>query len=696
MLDIARAPEHHRSLIVFFDHADESMRYVVPDAPRLVERPDPRLSLILFRSDTGSASSAGGLLQLESSLAATKEELDQLRRELSAAGRVPVLATPDWRTGTVEVAGWLAGSVPAPLSLALAPPSLVGDPMVVLCARLDEAAAELAAVALRGGALPLVLMWKLETLGLAGPLGIEMEADLQAMHQRLTAQGALTTPIGQAKIIKTWEAFASEQLIRTHIVDKSGDVDSNRAEALRRVGEDLTSRMFTPSPPPEAPALLADGSIAPIELSFRLTHRKEELEQTRCWSYRERRAIPVTHYAAASLTALLHGRLAPAYIFTADLTPFRRDIVVRVEPELDALAIAALEVDLEWPDSAQLNRTLVMTPDKIEQRFTINREPGEVVRYRVRARFDAARTRAQDRQSAWMDAVGDLIAISARRLFPARTLSVAIGRGEMSWMDTVQVDVTAPLEPQRSLILTKARPRADANFPGAGDGPLRFAAHWRGVQGEPSRMAAPFESTEDFIILDSPFDDSIAILAVPLPMPGLLNITLDLQIENDALNDTKQLSWDDADRSAKDVALRRLSGSPRTYRYRVTLMHEDGTIDEQPWLQTGQRTIVIGATKPARVIAADVVVLGGGPAGRGSLGIELTLAAGADRTVQLLEGDVDQARLILVTDQNAPEAELAAREFLKSGRILQTVWAPVDAINILGLGAPAEMLNPTQ
>ena len=696
MLDIARAPEHRQGLIVFFDHADESLRYVAPDAPHLVERPDPRLSLILFRSNAGSASSGGGLLQLESSLAATKDELDQLTRELSAAGRVPVLAAPEWRAGTVEVAGWLAGSVPTPLSLALGPPSLVGDPTVVLCARLNEVAAELAAVSLKGGALPLVLMWKLETLGLAGPLGIEMEADLQAMHQRLTAQGALTTPYGQAKIAKTWETFASEQLIRTHIVDESGDVESNRAEALRRVGEDLTSRMFDPSPPPEAPSLLADGTVAPIELSFRLTHRKEELEQTRRWSYRERRAIPVTHYAAASLTGLLHGQPASAFIFTADLEPVRREIVVRVEPELTALAIAALEVDLEWPDAAQLNRTLVMTPDEAEQRFTVNRGPGDIVRYRVRARFDAARTGAQDRQSDWVEAAGDLIAISARRLFPARSLSVAIGRGEMTWIDTVQVDIAAPLEPPRSLILTKARHSADANFPGAGDGPLRFSAHWRGVKGEPERAAAPFESSEDFVILDSPFDDSISILAVPLPLSGVLSITLDLHLGNDALNDTRQLSWDDTDRAAKDVALRRLPGSPSSYRYRVILMHEDGTIDEQPWLQTGQRTIVIGATKPVRVIATDVVILGGGPAGRDSLGIELTLAAGSDRTVQLVEGDADQARLILVTDQNAPEAQLTAREFLKSGQILQTVWAHVDALNILGLGAPAETLKPTQ
>jgi hypothetical protein len=305
------------------------------------------------------------------------------------------------------------------------------------------------------------------------------------MHQRLTVEGALTTPYGRARIAKTWETFASEQLIRTHIVDESGDIAENRAEALRRVGEDLIARMFSPFPPPEAPQLLEDGSVAPIELSFRLTHRKEELEQTRRWSFRERRAIGVTHYAAASLTGLMHGRPASQFIFTVDLGAARRDIVVRVEPELETLAIAAVEVDLDWPDSQDLNRTLVMTAANPEQRFTINREPAEPIRYRVRARFDAAKTRAQDRQSGWMEASGDLMVISARRLFPPRALTLAIGRGEMAWIDRVKVEVAAPLESSRSIVLTNAQRSAAANFPGAGDGPLHFSAQWRGLAGEP-------------------------------------------------------------------------------------------------------------------------------------------------------------------------------------------------------------------
>ena len=685
MLDIAHAPEYRSGLIVFFDHADPNLRYVVPEAPRIAEHPEPQLSLVLFRGDGDGTRLNGGLLQLESTLASPKDQIDRLRNDLAASGRVPTLVSPDWRAGSVEVAGWLQDETLKPVSLALGLPSIVGDPVVVLAARLDQQGAALAASSLRGGALPVVLLWKLETLGLGGPLGIEVEADLQAMHQRLTAEGALTTPIGRARISKTWETFVKEQLIRTHVVDESGESVENRAEAMRRVGEDLLALMFSPFPPPEAPPLLNNDTVAAIELSFRLTHRREELAQTRRWSFRERSAVVVTHYAAATLTGLLQGRSPEPFIVTADLGTTRRDIVIRIEPELEALDLSALEVDVDWPTSHALNRTLVLTSAQPEQRFTIDRGLDEPIRYRVRARFDAAKTSASDRETDWMEAPGNLIVVSGRRLFPSRVLTLAIGRGEMDWMDRVQVEVAAPLEPPRSIVLTKAHQTAVMHCPGAGSGPLQFSVRWIGQTGEPARTIPSFENSNDVVILDSPFDDSIDIVAVPLPLQDVLAITEDVRTMDSGFVDHKQVSWDGDDRTLRQGGLRRLPGSSRTYQYQVTLVRDDGSIEQQPWAETTQPTIVIGATKPVQVIRTEVVVLGGGPVGRGSLAIELALSAGEDRVRQVLEGEADDARLVLVADENAPPAQLTAREFLPSGRVVETQWTPVETMHVLGL-----------
>lgn len=690
MLDAGRAPEHRAGLIVFFDHADENRRYVVAETPRLAGQPDPQLSLLLFRSNEAGDRTSGGLLQLEAALAPSMEQLEKVREELVSLGREPVLAAPDWRSGSVEVAGWLAVSDMAPLSLALGPPSLTGDPFVALAARLDQQGAALAAESLRGDALPVVLLWKLETLGLGGPLGIKVEADLQAMHKRLTLEGALNVPIGRARLAKTWERFASEQLIRTRIIDESGDVDGNRGEAMRRVGEDLTARMFSPFPPPEAAQLLKDDPVAAVELSFRLTHRREELEQTRHWSFHERSAVAITHYAAAGLVGLLHGRPLSKHIFFADLGAQTREVVVRVEPELDALAIAALEVDLEWTRRGEPDRVIAFSPAVTEERFTVDRDLSTAFRYRVRARFDASKTRALDQQTDWMEAPGDLVVVSARRLFPPRSLTLMIGRAEMDWIDSVKVDVRAPLEPERSIVLSPDRRSATAFFPGAGKGLLHISASWIGAAGEPERTAEAFDTDEELVILDSPFGDSINVLAVPLPLGGVVNVALELEHATGDLRRTLQLNWDGDDRSSRTAALRRLPETSRRYRYRVLLMHEDGTLDEQPWVETEKGTIVIGAEKPVKVYATEAVALGGGPAERGSFAIEFVLQSGPDRTSALLEGEAANARLVLVTAENASEPRLHAREFLNSGQVVETHWETLEPLHVLGLPKLAE------
>src|SRR5688500_3306510 len=132
MLDIGRPPQHIAGLTLFYDHVNMDRRYVLAEVPRLVANPDPQLSLLLFRGE-----SLGGLLQLECTVAPTDAQLAEVERELSHAGRAPTLALPDWRSGSVRLAGWLQAEELAPKVLVVGAPSLVGHPVAVVAARLD-------------------------------------------------------------------------------------------------------------------------------------------------------------------------------------------------------------------------------------------------------------------------------------------------------------------------------------------------------------------------------------------------------------------------------------------------------------------------------------------------------------------------------------------------------------------------------
>jgi len=676
MLDAGRAPQLVAGLTVFFDHADERRRYVLAGVPRVVADPEPRLSLVLYRGST-----SGGLLQLEATLSPTAAQLAAAGRELSQALRTPVLARPDWRRGTVRLAGWLDAHELAPRLLAMGAPSLVGDPVATIAARLDASGAALADAALRGNALPTVVIFELEALGLAGPLAIEAEADLQALHDRLTAEGALTTPYGRARVAKTWESAARDNLIRIRLLDESGDVEGRRAEAMRRVGEDLIARMFSPVPPPERPPQLGDTAVAPIELSFRLTVRREELATSSKWDFRERSAIPIRHYAAASLVDLLGDRDPGRFITSIDLADVRRTIVVRVEPELRKLALAGIEVDVREPAGTAVRQTLALTDAQPEAHV----DPawsGAGLEYRVRTRFDPELTTAADRESDWQPAIGDLVAVSMRQLFPSRQFTAIAGSVEFDWLDGIDLLVSAAGERARSLTLTREAQTADAFFPAAGGSALSASITWRGGRDEPTR-SEPARAADDILVIDSPFADSMNVLVVPLPVTGTVTVVVELRSEYGGFVHARTVSWDAPDRTPKRVGLRRLVGSPRRYGYRIQSIHEDGSVQQSAWQESDAPSLVVGASGPVSVRTADVVLLGGGPAGRGSFAVELALESGTYRASDVLEGERDSATLVLVAPAGAPAPTLIAREFLDSGETRETRWADPEPLTII-------------
>ena len=654
-------------LTVFYDHADEKRRYVIPETPQVEKRPEPMISLHMFRSDTQT----GGLLQFESVLKPQESQLETVREKLAERGILATLTRPDWRSGSIRVAGWLNEDELAPLSLFVGKPSLLGDPNSVITARLDQNGAALASEALHGNALPTVLIYELETLALSGKLGITAEADLHAIHERLTAQGALTTPYGHVKISKTWEDFAKDNLIRINVVDESGDVEGQRAEAMRRIGQDLVSKMFSPFPPNEKPPLLDDGTIAPIELSFRMTIRKEELQTTSRWSFQERRAVPIKHYAAASLVDLLGDSKPENHINTVDLDTATRSITVRVEQELDVLLVASVKVDLNWHDSEEIDHTVIFTKDDFEEKLDIQRPLLEPLKYRVHVQYDPTKTHALPRQTEWMTSINDLLVIPTRDLFPSHAATFIIGNAEFDWLNHIEIKLGITNEPSQSLILNTNNITRDVFFPAYNENDISYTIHWQGIANEPEHTSVETNLTENIVVLDSPFDSSINIMAVPLPLQDILTIIVEFKSGDDEFKQSKTISWDLPDRDVKRIGLRRMKGNPRTYSYQVTYINDSGEEMGEPWITTDKNTLVIGSTEPVTVFTTEVVLLGGGPTLRNSFAIELVLQADDHNASTILEQDQDSAVLTLVLGQDDPSPVLIIREFLNSGERIE-------------------------
>jgi hypothetical protein len=676
MLD-ARAPRHLAGLTAFYDHAEPDRYYVTCDAPTLVRTPTPQLSLVLFRSLDRSR----GFLQLEAQLAPPQTQLQEAREMLAAQSASVILTPPHWRRGHVHLAGWVESEVLAPIQLSLGAPSLAGHPHVVVAAQLDQQAAALAHACLRGDGLPTVLIFELETLGLAGPLEVEAEADLQAIHDRLTAEGALTTPYGRARIAATWESCARDNLIRVRVLDESGDVESQRSEAMRRVGEDLLSRMFSPFPPPERPALLNDTTVAPIELSFRLTMRREELATHSRWNFRERRAVVMKHYAAASLLDLLGEHDSSDHIRFVDGLDDAQEVMVRVEPELARLGLAAVEVQIAREHDDTVRQTLVLTDESPQGRFSSDDEMP--LRYRVQARFDPTRTHCPDRGTQWMAIEGNFITVAARDLFGLKTLTVIATDSDLDWLAHIEVQANLPGQPPQSLLLDSQRRSADLIFTGAAGMPISVTSHWRGVEGEPTLSAPGVEVLDDVLLLDNPFAPPLLISVIPLLLGGVQSVTVELACAHEQFEHTRVLTFDAANRLPERVHLRRPAHSPASYRFRVTRTFEDGSVSQGTWQNSDDISLIVGAEGPVQQHAVEVFLVPGAVSLRGSLAVELSLEAGNHRSHELIDGERDRARLSLVAPEDAPPPSLRIREFLATGSVIETQMADPPKIVVL-------------
>jgi hypothetical protein len=188
---------------------------------------------------------------------------------------------------------------------------------------------------------------------------------------------------------------------------------------------------------------------------------------------------------------------------------------------------------------------------------------------------------------------------------------------------------------------------------------------------------------DDILILDSPFADSINVLAVPLPLAGVATLAVELKTSHEGFVHGKTAAWDAPDRTPRRVGLRRLVGSPRRYSHRTQRVREDGAIDISGWKESTSDTLVVGADGPVKVLTVEVVLLGGGPFARGSFGVELIFESGHEHASEFLDGERDSATLALVVGQDAAAPVLTAREHLESGKVRETRWEHPEALIVV-------------
>ncbi len=627
MIDAGRPPLFADGLALLRDHADPALLHVLPGPPRLRRGADgaPRLRLDVYRSERAD----GGLLQLEVDLGIEPERLEELTRSLTASLGVAVrLAVPAWRAGEAALIGaWRPADAPpadtpptsnGALRVAVTAPSLEGDCPVVIAAALDRTAAALAAEALRAGTLPMGVVYTLEVLALEGPLAVEAEAELHRVHERLRLRGGFETAWGSAELQGFFEELVEEGLIRFHVHDEVPDADAARAEALRRVGEDLLRRMFDPGPGPSWGS--PDRSRSGVgQLSFYARTDRATLEETARWSWSERRARVLVHHTGASLVGLLRPD-EPAPVTEHTLRATGAGLRIHVEAGMEELGLAAVEVLVQWgpaptePDDAAplAERTVLLRPDAADADLLVEAPPLTPWRWRATPHGGGSST-----PTPWQAGSGGALVVTPRRIAPFREAWILPGDIPFDWLDRVELEARAG-DHARHVTLRRGDPAVRLRFPGDTPDP-RLRATWRGRPGEPDHVDAD-GPLADLLVLDAPFGPDLVVTLVPAV--GADVVSLEAEATRDGpLPDTRRARWDAPPFDAVPLSLRRLRGADDAWRLTWREERETGELVEHT-STPDTRAAVLGAPG-TRIEWLDVALV----ADAELLGVALTVTA---------------------------------------------------------------------
>jgi hypothetical protein len=497
MIDLGRPALHGDGLTVFFDHADPSCFYYLPDRPRLCFLSDgtPDLTLLKYRLDPELHKVLGaGLLSFTVDLGVDEAVLSKMKRRISAqtgqSGPIqlgPVAA----EAGSCELvlvdrksnaAPAATGSQPAPVGSGAQPAaaatatqpadvtgfllveqilggttiSLYGSNACTFSAVLSAEAVALIEGALMGGGLPAGVVYSLQTSGLRPALRAEISArwkDVYDYYDNRLHGGKLLLAVD---IGPTIEDLVRSEAIRIKIDELVPDAERSSVYdgALNQVQQYILEQFFKPTlgqtPPPaddsEGGLQTIGKAIKDFAGVFAITYslRTVDRNELKTFSYHlgASRAEHITFSPQGTLSMLLQDRAASARIVAVDSAP-SAEMKFDVAPAIDIAAeqIDHIEVSLTYGNRRETLLLDTATPRRTASMF-FEKDLGPEVEFGYEIQFRAdSDGQTSKLSSASTRTANRVIRIDPRELYQRSTLRVVAKGIPFDRYPTVLVDL---------------------------------------------------------------------------------------------------------------------------------------------------------------------------------------------------------------------------------------------------------------
>ncbi len=665
MIDLGRPALNGEGVTLFCDHADDGRFYYLPDRPRLRIDSEgrPELSLLKYRLDPNLHIALGaGLLSLTVDLGVEPERLDRLhrriRRQMGLNSQM-VLSPVSADAGTCELilidratdgspsegAGGGEGFGMVERILGSAAPSLYGDNACTFGAVLSAEGVGLVEGALRGGGLPVGVVYALQVTGLRPALRAQITArwkDIYDYYDNRLHGGKLLLAVD---IGPTIEDLIHSEAIRIQIdelVPESERAEANQ-RALDQVQRYILDQFFKPTlgqappaPDTEDGPLHTIGSVIKdvvgifaVTYSLRTVHRDEL--KTLSYTLGVSQAEKITLSPQGTFGVLLAG---------ADQS--LDSLIIAVEPaasaEMKFDVASALDLAAERIDHLEATLTygerqerliLDATTPRRGATFWFKQELGPEIQVSYDVEFQADSVGQSSRLSSSPIITSNrVIRLNPRDLYKWASLRVVAKGVPFERYPTVLVDLKAadPIagwSASKTLELDSAHPEAAYSARTAPQSRVLFERRLRYLDTHGTELTLDWDDADaGVLVIADPLPEVVDIQILGSARFGTEVRRLVVEMRPKAAPENVTTFLLSADKSSALWSWAAGSAVSRDYEYRVTVHTVRNEVREGKWLPGTHGKLVVGEGI-ARLRQVEMMFLGRTLQEQGLLGLKL-------------------------------------------------------------------------
>lgn len=642
MIDLGRPALSALGVTLFPDHADPGLYHYLAERPALAWSDEgPELRLLKYRLDPALHEIlGGGLLSLSVDLRVDEERLSTLRTRLMARLDLPerprlVPVAADQGQCRLVVLDRRSGddgeSVLTERILGAVAPSLFGEQRATFMAVLSPEGTAVAEAALRGGEVPVGVVYELRTLGLRPALRARVTAhwhDVYAYYENRLHGGKLLLAVDIGAMLE--DLVRDERIVVE--VDHLVPADERTATydaALRQVLDYVLETFFRPTLGQAPTGVDPEGGLATISRAigevvglFAITYSLRSVDRhelkTMIWELGVARAEHVTLAPQGALTSLWGEDDA------VDVDALVREVEPGPNPELrfdvgSAVDLAAegvesLEVSLRYGDREE-RRLLTAAAPRASASFWFDAALGPAVRVGYTAHLPAsALGPAAALERPPVSTTDRVLRLDPRELLRRVALRIVAVGVPFESHPRVIVDVAFDLADGRTVLRTEelgaARREAEVGVRvGAGEAvALRVRIRYVDAAGrETDRGWAPAEPGT--LVVGHPFPDVLDVQVLGSAAFGTEVARLIVELRLDAAPERVETLVLDRQRPFATWSVALADPEARAWSYRVTSHGMLNEVVEGQWLRgSGNRLVVGGGIAQLREV--QLVILG--------------------------------------------------------------------------------------